>query len=45
MVDMLDDGVVPDNLGPFDYKGLYKVVCAYLDNIILSTNILFFFHL
>jgi len=42
MVDILDDGVIPANLGPFDYKGLYKVVCPYLDKIILSKNILFF---
>ncbi|WVZ20961.1 hypothetical protein V8G54_008283 [Vigna mungo] len=26
MVDMLDDGVIPANLGPFDYKGLYKAM-------------------
>ncbi|XP_068484368.1 uncharacterized protein [Phaseolus vulgaris] len=26
MVDILDDGVIPANLGPFDYKGLYKAM-------------------
>ncbi|XP_014521780.1 cytosolic purine 5'-nucleotidase isoform X2 [Vigna radiata var. radiata] len=26
MVDMLDDGVIPANLGSFDYKGLYKAM-------------------
>ncbi|CAJ1975684.1 unnamed protein product [Sphenostylis stenocarpa] len=26
MVDMLDNGVIPANLGPFDYKGLYKAM-------------------
>lgn len=25
MVDRLDDGVIPADLGPLDYKGLYKV--------------------
>jgi len=41
MVDILDDGIIPANLGYFDYKGLYKVVCTYLDKTILNTNIVF----
>lgn len=26
MVDRLDDGTIPADLGPLDYKGLYKVI-------------------
>jgi len=26
MVDRLDDGTIPADLGPLDYKGLYKVL-------------------
>lgn len=26
MVDRLDDGTIPADLGPLDYKGLYKVM-------------------
>lgn len=26
MVDRLDDGTIPSDLGPLDYKGLYKVI-------------------
>lgn len=26
MVDRLDDGTIPPDLGPLDYKGLYKVI-------------------
>ncbi|MCI39277.1 cytosolic purine 5'-nucleotidase-like, partial [Trifolium medium] len=26
MVDRLDDGTIPADLGPLDYKGLYKAV-------------------
>lgn len=26
MVDRLDDGIIPVDLGPLDYKGLYKAI-------------------
>lgn len=29
MVDRLDDGSIPAELGPFDYKGLYKVIICF----------------
>jgi hypothetical protein len=27
MVDRLDDGAISAELGPLDYKGLYKAIC------------------
>lgn len=27
MVDRLDDGTITAELGPLDYKGLYKAIC------------------
>lgn len=34
MVDRLDDGTIPADLGPLDYKGLYKVIAEVFVNII-----------
>lgn len=38
MVDRLDDGVISPDLGPLDYKGLYKVIKRFLNaNIFVNS--------
>lgn len=44
MVDRLDDGTIPAELGPLDYKGLYKVMwCKKICKFIKFDEGVFFF--
>jgi hypothetical protein len=39
MVDRLDDGAIDAELGPLDYKGLYKAICSRIFFFFLKSDI------